>query len=109
MRQTRDQTDKHHCSLSGTRQNPTLVNNLTEIGSTQSLEEHQLHAWRRSAFRGNQNIRDSRNSSIKIHENFASIWGAHVNSQLFYAAFRSRTLRSVTADGFHKPFSPFRF
>jgi hypothetical protein len=50
---------------SGTRQSPTLVNNLTKIGSTLSLEEHQLHAWGRSACREAQNIRDSRSPSIK--------------------------------------------
>src|SRR6266498_1756446 len=30
---------------SGTRQSPTLVINLTKIGSTLSPEEHRLHAW----------------------------------------------------------------
>jgi hypothetical protein len=30
--------------LSGTGQNPTFVIDLTKVGSTLSLEEHQLHA-----------------------------------------------------------------
>ncbi len=35
---------------------PDLVIDLTKVGSTLSLEEHQLHAWRRSAFRGTHKI-----------------------------------------------------
>jgi len=38
--------------LSGTKQSPTLVNNLTKIGSTLSLEERRLHPWGQSAFAG---------------------------------------------------------
>jgi hypothetical protein len=38
--------------LSSTRRSPTFVNNLTKIGSILSPEEHQLHAWGRSAVRG---------------------------------------------------------
>ena len=43
-----------------TRQNPTFVINLTKIGPTLSPEEHRLHAWFRSAFRGITKIMDSR-------------------------------------------------
>jgi hypothetical protein len=57
----------------GTRQNPTLVNNLTKIGSTLSPEERRLHAWGRSAYRGTHNIRKLPDSSIKICGIFASI------------------------------------
>jgi hypothetical protein len=39
-----DQTVKERHSLSGRRQNPTLVNNPTKIGSTLSPEERRLHA-----------------------------------------------------------------
>jgi hypothetical protein len=44
--------------LFGTRQNPTFVIDLTKVGSTLSLEEHQLHAWGWSAFRGTHKIAD---------------------------------------------------
>ncbi len=52
--------------LSGTRQSPTLVINLTKIGSTLSLEERRLHRMGPVRFRGIQNIGDSANSSTKI-------------------------------------------
>jgi len=60
-------------SLSGTRQNPAFVNNLTKIGSTLSPEERQLHAWSRSACRGTHNIRKLPDSSIKICKIFAAV------------------------------------
>jgi hypothetical protein len=66
---TSKRTQNHRCQrstiLSGTRQNPTLVNNLTKIGLSQARREHQLHAWGWSAFRGIQKIRNSSNSSIQ--------------------------------------------
>jgi hypothetical protein len=61
-----NQTVKDLHSPSGTRQYPTIVINLTKIGSTLSPEEHRLHAWSQSAYRGIQNIRESRDSSMKI-------------------------------------------
>src|SRR5439155_22895908 len=61
----RDQTVKDQQFLP-VRQSPTLVINLTKIGSTLSPEEHRLHAWGRSASRGIHNIRNLANSSIKI-------------------------------------------
>jgi hypothetical protein len=45
-----NQTVKDPPFRSGTRHDPTLVINLTKIGSTLSLEERRLHAWGRSAF-----------------------------------------------------------
>jgi len=51
-----------------TRQNATFVINLTKIGPTLSPEEHRLHAWHRSAFRGIANITDSRCQSTKNRE-----------------------------------------
>src|SRR5437660_12573947 len=53
--------------------NPTLVINLTKIGSTLSPEEHRLHAWGRSASRGIHNIRNLADSSIKICKIFADL------------------------------------
>jgi hypothetical protein len=53
---TQNQTVKDPLFRSGTRQNPTSVIYLTKIGSTLSPEEHQLHAWGWSAYRGTHKI-----------------------------------------------------
>jgi hypothetical protein len=58
---------------SGTRQSPTLVINLTKIGSTLSPEEHRLHSWGQSACRGIHNIGNSANSSMKFFKIFPDL------------------------------------
>ncbi|HVD96369.1 MAG TPA: hypothetical protein VNE84_09580, partial [Candidatus Limnocylindria bacterium] len=51
---------------------PDLVIDLTKVGSTLSLEEHQLHAWGRSASRGTHTIADWDSTSMKIRKSFAN-------------------------------------
>ena len=76
-KRNRNQTVKDLLFRSGTRQSPTLVINLTKIGSTLSPEELHPHAWGWTAYRGTQNIRVSRSSSMRICKILRSISGAH--------------------------------
>ena len=68
-----NQTVKDPRSCIGTKQSPTLVNNLTKTGSTLSPEELQPHAWSRTAYRGTSKIYEYRIWSIKIYTFLANL------------------------------------
>jgi hypothetical protein len=71
---TQNQTVKDLLFHFGTRQNPTLVINLTKVGSTLSPEERQPLECNWPAYRGTQKICKFGGSSMKICGN------PHVNS-----------------------------
>ncbi len=72
-----------------TRQNPTLVINLTKIGSSLSQEKNTGPTQGTVRFRGIHNIRDSFNSSTEINHKFT-----RVNTKLRSAPADTRTFVS---------------
>jgi len=99
FKRNRNQTVKDPLFRSGTRRSPTLVINLTKIGSTLSPEERPAPAG--PAYRGTHTLIDWSNESTKNRQNSDDFSGEHKLPACPVSSLPNGSIR--TADGSIRP------